>query len=73
MTECGIREHGHHYCHDHARQRPPPGKGQLELLAQSTRDAVTNPQDITMGLSPDRLGFGVRADRTAFAEDSGSR
>ncbi|MBA3369264.1 MAG: DUF2254 domain-containing protein [Geodermatophilaceae bacterium] len=46
---------------------------QLELLAQSTRDAVTNPQDITMGLSPDRLGFGVQADGAAFAEDSGSR
>lgn len=37
-----------------------------------TKDAVSNPHDVKMGLSPDRLGFGVRADVASFADDAES-
>ena len=49
------------------QERIPVLDSQLELLASSTRDAVSDPHDVTMGLSPDRLGFGVSADMAAFA------
>lgn len=42
---------------------------QLELLEWSITDAVGNPRDVAMGLSPDRLGFGVRADEAAFVDE----
>ncbi len=42
---------------------------QLELLAASTKEAVSNPRDVAMGLTPDRLGFGVRADMASLAKD----
>ncbi|MBA3418282.1 MAG: DUF2254 domain-containing protein [Geodermatophilaceae bacterium] len=45
---------------------------QLELLAWSTNDAVPNPRDAAMGLSPDRLGFGVRGDMASVSEDAES-
>ncbi len=45
---------------------------QLELLAWSTKDAVPNPRDAEMGLFPDRLGLGVRADAASLAEGADS-
>jgi len=52
--------------------RRPVLESQLELLALSTREAVSDPHDVTMGLSADRLGFGVSADLAAFADDAES-
>ena len=54
------------------QERIPVLDSQLELLASSTRDAVSDPHDVTMSLSPDRLGFGVSADMAAFAADAES-
>jgi len=53
-------------------ERLPILDRQLELLASSTKDVVSNPHDVKMGLSPDRLGFGVRADVASFADDAES-
>ncbi|MBA3295292.1 MAG: DUF2254 domain-containing protein [Geodermatophilaceae bacterium] len=52
--------------------RRPVLDSQLELLASSTRDVVTDPHDVTMALSADRLGFGVRANVASFADDAES-
>lgn len=52
--------------------RRPVLVSQLELLASSTRDVVSDPHDVTMGLSPDPLGFGVRAEVASFAADAES-
>lgn len=43
-------------------ERRPVLDAQLEQLAESIREAVTSRRDVAMGLDPDRLGLGVRAD-----------
>jgi uncharacterized membrane protein len=53
--------------------RRPVLDSQLELLAWSTNDVVSNPRDVTMGLSPDRLGFGVNADTASFEDAEASQ
>jgi len=54
-------------------ERRPVLDHQLELLAWSTNDLVGNPRDVEMGLSPDRLGLGVRADMVSFAAEDGDK
>jgi uncharacterized membrane protein len=50
-------------------ERRPVLDSQLALLAWSANETVGNSRDVTMGLSPDRLGFGVHADTVSFDGD----